>query len=150
MTRDLDKDLSDLLTDKLTSETTMRVSAHHRMSPPNLSTAASAQGEAETQKDVEADLEADRMESLRNPRFQTLSAFKKRAKQEAQWREAVSAARRAQSLGSPSRRCPSLATPMFYFPSPWGERTSWTSPSSTYRPPCLEAGTRIATLWRLA
>ena len=62
-------------------------------------TAASAQSEVETQKDEETELEADRMESLRNPRFQTLPAFKKRAKQEAQWREAVSAARRARSLG---------------------------------------------------
>ena len=52
----------------------------------------------EIHKDLEFEIESDRIERLRNPRFQTMPAFKKRAKQEAQWREAVSAARRAQSL----------------------------------------------------
>ena len=52
----------------------------------------------EIHKDLEFEIESDRIERLRNPRFQTMPAFKKRAKQEAQWREAVSAARRAQIL----------------------------------------------------
>ena len=53
----------------------------------------------EIHKDLEFEIESDRIERLRNPRFQTMPAFKKRAKQEAQWRAAINAARRAQSLG---------------------------------------------------
>ena len=51
------------------------------------------------QKEIEVELEKARVSSLRHPRFQTIPAYEKRAKQEAQWRAAISAARRAQSLG---------------------------------------------------
>ena len=93
MTRDLDKDLSDLLTDNF------GVDIRNNNESVGTSSYLLRICQLRLLLRVEADLEADRMESLRNPRFQTLPAFKKRAKQEAQWREAVSAARRAQSLG---------------------------------------------------
>ena len=51
------------------------------------------------QKEIEVELEKARVSSLRHPRFQTIPAYEKRAKQEAQWRAAINAARRAQSLG---------------------------------------------------
>ena len=63
----------------------------------------------EIHKDLEFEIESDRIERLRNPRFQTMPAFKKRAKQEAQWREAVSAARRAQSLSRSQCQQPRLS-----------------------------------------
>ena len=47
------------------------------------------------QKNIE--LEEERVEKLRKPRFQTLPAYKKRAKQETQWIEAVHAAKIAVS-----------------------------------------------------
>ena len=53
----------------------------------------------EIQKELEYEMEVERIEKLRNPKFQTLPAYKKRAKQEAQWRAAICAARQAQSLG---------------------------------------------------
>ena len=43
------------------------------------------------------ELEEERLEKLRKPRFQTLPAYKKRAKQETQWIEAVHAAKNAVS-----------------------------------------------------
>ena len=45
------------------------------------------------QRNIE--LEEERLEKLRKPRFQTLPAYKKRAKQETQWIEAVHAAKNA-------------------------------------------------------
>ena len=47
------------------------------------------------QRNIE--LEEERVEKLRKPRFQTLPAYKKRAKQETQWIEAVHAAKIAVS-----------------------------------------------------
>ena len=47
------------------------------------------------QRNIE--LEEQRLEKLRRPRFQTLPAYKKRAKQETQWLEAVHAAKIAVS-----------------------------------------------------
>ena len=47
------------------------------------------------QKNIE--MEEERVEKLRKPRFQTLPAYKKRAKQETQWIEAVHAAKNAVS-----------------------------------------------------
>ena len=55
------------------------------------------------QRELELELEqmeAERIERLRNPLFHTMPAYEKRAKQEEQWREAIRTARRAQSLGS--------------------------------------------------
>ena len=46
------------------------------------------------QKEIEYEIELDRVERLRKPKFQTMPAYEKRAKQETQWR----AARRASSL----------------------------------------------------
>ena len=48
------------------------------------------------QRNIE--LEEERLEKLRKPRFQTLPAYKKRAKQETQWIEAVHAAKNAVSV----------------------------------------------------
>jgi len=50
----------------------------------------------EIQEEHQFEKEIERIERLRNPRFQTLPAYKKRAKQEAQWKAAIRAARRAQ------------------------------------------------------
>jgi hypothetical protein len=50
------------------------------------------------QKEIEYEIELDRVERLRKPKFQTMPAYKKRAKQETQWRAAVRAARRASTL----------------------------------------------------
>jgi hypothetical protein len=50
------------------------------------------------QKEIEYEIELDRVERLRKPKFQTMPAYEKRAKQETQWRAAVRAARRASSL----------------------------------------------------
>jgi len=50
------------------------------------------------QKEIEYEIELDRVERLRKPKFQTMPAYEKRAKQESQWRAAVRAARRASSL----------------------------------------------------
>jgi len=50
------------------------------------------------QKEIEHEMELERVEKLRNPKFQTMPAYEKRAKQEVQWRAAIRAARQAQSL----------------------------------------------------
>ena len=89
----------------------------------------------EIHKDLEFEIESDRIERLRNPRFQTMPAFKKRAKQEAQWREAVSAARRAQSLsrgqGQQSKASTSAGVnECFYFDIAYTSIFRWISFSS--------------------
>jgi len=50
--------------------------------------------------EIEYKIELDRVERLRKPKFQTLPAFEKRAKQETQWRAAIRAAKRATSFTS--------------------------------------------------
>lgn len=52
----------------------------------------------EIQEEHQYEMEIERIERLRNPRFQTMPAYKKRAKQEAQWKAAIRAAKRAQKL----------------------------------------------------
>merc|ERR1711970_1153221 len=50
------------------------------------------------QSAIELRNELDRVEKLRKPKFQTLPACDKRAKQEAQWREAVREAKKVSTL----------------------------------------------------
>jgi len=50
------------------------------------------------QSEIELRNELDRVEKLRKPKFQTLPACDKRAKQEAQWREAVREAKKVSTL----------------------------------------------------
>ena len=45
------------------------------------------------QNEIELEIEEERVEKLRNPRFQTLPAYQKRAKQESQWMEALNSAK---------------------------------------------------------
>ena len=44
------------------------------------------------QNEIEMEIEEERVEKLRNPRFQTLPAYQKRAKQETQWINALNSA----------------------------------------------------------
>jgi len=52
----------------------------------------------EIQKEIEYEIELARVEKLRKPTFQTLPAYQKRAKQEAQWSAVLNEAKRAHSL----------------------------------------------------
>jgi len=53
------------------------------------------------QNEMEMEIEEERVERMRNPKFQTLPAYQKRAKQETQWMKAVNAAKVAKNPESP-------------------------------------------------
>jgi len=76
----------------------------------------------EIQKELEYELELSRVEKLRNPKFQTMPAYEKRAKQEVQWRAAIHAASRANSLrwsGEPSQNSYSIGSNNIVYPEPF-------------------------------
>jgi len=76
----------------------------------------------EIQKELEYELELSRVEKLRNPKFQTMPAYEKRAKQEVQWRAAIHAASRANSLrwsGEPSQNPYSIGSNNTANPEPY-------------------------------